>query len=306
MDVNFDLSIDIFSKEYKECINSNNPKYLRSIPADSSPKQFMQFCKTLYEKNNFSEIKTTKSKIPKIIHQIWLGPKVPPHEYQTFQKSWKDKHLTWQHISWNEEEIKKQFPEKLFNQKLFNHAKKQGNFAKMADIARYEIIHKFGGLYVDCDCECIKPFDVLHQNYDFYSGLEHLQNGLVVGNALIGAKPNHPILHQCLLNIKEYEKKQKIDLHYWKGFSGYCAKVEKQYALTLTTTGPILFTKSIWQKADKDNNIDIIFPPTFFFPFPEYGAYTTKQETFSCHYFKGIWKKDLLEKYNKHKIGELR
>ncbi|MBD3231838.1 hypothetical protein GF322_04215 [Candidatus Dependentiae bacterium] len=280
-------------------IDFSNPKFLRSMPPNCTPQDFINFTTKIYKKNNLTKIKKSKNSIPKIIHQIWFGQKIPPN-YINWQKTWKQKHPKWKYIFWNEKKLNQYFVAGLFNQKLFNKAKKNENYAQMADIARYEIIHKFGGIYVDCDCQAIKSFDKLVQSYDFFACLEHIENGLVVGNATFGAKPNHPILAQCLQNIKKYETSQKIDLTYWKGSSGYCKQMEKQYALTLTITGPILFTKSIWEMADKENNIDIIFPHTYFFPFPEYKIYKISKTTFSCHYFQGIWKKNLLEKFQKN------
>ena len=42
--------------------------------------------------------------IPKIIHQLWIGPKPRPYK---FMKTWEDKHPDYEYILWNEEEIKK-------------------------------------------------------------------------------------------------------------------------------------------------------------------------------------------------------
>ncbi len=315
---NFSSSITTKSKEYKKCVKGQNPLYLRSMPSPNvTPLEFINFFKNLYEKNiKLIDSPKKKKVIPKIIHQIWLGRKIP-QEYKEFQDSWKSKHPEWEYILWNQDSLKKAFPAGFYNQNMFEQARHDGNFAKMADVARYEILHEFGGLYVDCDCKCIKPFDILHQTFDFYAGLEHIANGLLVGNALIGSQPKHPILQKCLQNIKEYENK-KIDMKYWKGKTGYSSEMEEHYATTLVTTGPILLTKSIWQIVyepkttllrqgyegfyfwrSRTKNIDIIFPPTYFFPFAEGHINSVKPETFSCHYFKGVWKEELKVKYNK-------
>ena len=41
--------------------------------------------------------------IPKIIHQIWIGPKSAPTK---FMDSWREKNPEFTYIRWNEEEIK--------------------------------------------------------------------------------------------------------------------------------------------------------------------------------------------------------
>ena len=301
MFVNFDESINSKSEEYKDCLNGKNPKYLRSMPAGVVPKDFLNFFKNLYEKNKIIEVEKLKNiKIPKIIHQLWLGPEKMPEEYSGYINSFKNKHKGWRYIFWNEKKIKEEFKHGFFNQYSFDRAYIEEKFARASDIARYEILYKFGGLYVDLDCQCIKPFDLLHKKYDFYAGLENICNGLVIGNAIIGSKPGHPILKQSLKNIKEFFCKEsfggKIDMKYWKGFSEYEEKDEIDYAKTLVATGPILFTKSIWQKNDESDNVNIVFPPTYFYPCAEYKFYPIKKETFAKHFFMGLWKNKMHRK----------
>jgi mannosyltransferase OCH1-like enzyme len=40
--------------------------------------------------------------IPKVIHQIWIGPKPAPKQ---MMQTWKEKHPGFEYILWNEEEI---------------------------------------------------------------------------------------------------------------------------------------------------------------------------------------------------------
>ena len=42
--------------------------------------------------------------IPKIIHQLWIGPKPAPTK---LMDTWKDKNPNFTYIRWNEEEILK-------------------------------------------------------------------------------------------------------------------------------------------------------------------------------------------------------
>ena len=42
--------------------------------------------------------------IPKILHQIWIGPKEPPIK---LMKTWKEKHPEFRYILWNEEELQR-------------------------------------------------------------------------------------------------------------------------------------------------------------------------------------------------------
>ena len=42
--------------------------------------------------------------IPKILHQIWIGPKAAP---SNLMRSWKEKHPEFEYILWNEDEIQR-------------------------------------------------------------------------------------------------------------------------------------------------------------------------------------------------------
>ncbi len=156
-------------------------------------------------RNNYERLKPSKTPsnpspiIPKTIHQIWLGKSPMPKNYQYFLETWRQHHPDWQIKVWNQEDIlKENFP----NIDLFFLAR---SYAEQADIARYEIIYRYGGLYVDTDIECFTNFDELHHKYDFYINMEPPalnKKQVTIANNMIAAVPNHPILERTLLNIR--------------------------------------------------------------------------------------------------------
>ena len=88
-----------------------------------------------------------------------------------WQQSWIKYHPGWQYILWTDEEIEKL---NLVNKPLYRACKSYG--AK-SDIARYEILYRYGGLYVDCDFECLQPFDIFHHSCEFYASCDNAENG---------------------------------------------------------------------------------------------------------------------------------
>ena len=91
--------------------------------------------------------------IPKIIHQLWVGPKKPPlKEIQT----WKDMNPTWDHMFWTDQSIKEHFPNGFYNQKQYDDMPEWNG---KCDIARYEILQKFGGFFIDADSIALRPLD---------------------------------------------------------------------------------------------------------------------------------------------------
>ena len=121
--------------------------------------------------------------IPKVLHRIWVGGSMPK-AYEKYGEQWEKLHPGWSFRLWTDEDFKSGW---LANQDLFDEAERYvashavGQFR--SDVARYEILHRFGGVYVDCDVEPLKNFDEL-LNAEAFAGWE--QEGMFVGNTVIG------------------------------------------------------------------------------------------------------------------------
>jgi len=199
------------------------------------------FFANLYEENNFSVLPPSNDlKIPKIIHQIWLGSPVP-EEFESLQQSWIEQHMgrDWMYKLWTDEDVAQM---QLYNQEFYDAT---DNYGVKSDILRWEILYTYGGVYVDMDYECLRALDDFHYTYDFYTGLQPLDGFFVqLGAALFGSRPGHPILHHCIETIKN-------DWH----LQGAPKK-----------TGPVHFTKSFYACAGIDGNKDIALPAFYFYP----------------------------------------
>ncbi len=138
-------------------------------------------------------------KIPKVIHQIWVGSKEIPENYQRFMKTWKAFHPDWDYKLWTDQDVE-DFPWK--NKELFLKCTNPG---MKSDIWRYEILYRYGGLYVDTDMECKRAFDPIHSRLEFYAGLDN-ESSFVVANALIGSAANSKILNSLIHSLSKVSK----------------------------------------------------------------------------------------------------
>lgn len=126
-------------------------------------------------------------KIPKIIHQVWIGPLEPPTKWM---ESWKRLNPDWEYIFWDNDKV---FSRKWKNQHLIDeyvrrYKKQKGvyksargaNFTGekatlfawhvIADLLRYEILYEYGGYMPGADAECIKPiFNKWKQDFEVYT-----------------------------------------------------------------------------------------------------------------------------------------
>lgn len=131
------------------------------------------------------------NQIPQKLHFVWLGNSVPQVVTDRI-KQWSDLHPHWQVRLWRDVDIRD-----LRNQEIFDAARTP---AQKAAIARYEILYREGGVYVDCDVECRKPIDELAENS---SGFACAEDDDVVGVAVLGSAPGSPVLEDAIQRIPE-------------------------------------------------------------------------------------------------------
>lgn len=145
-----------------------------------------------------------KKSIPKIIHQVWLGPKEPPYIFINTWILFCNKYK-WEHKLWREADIAKL---KLKNKKLYENAK---SYQQKSDIARYEIMYKYGGVYLDADMIWLKsdlgkylPIN----NVDFIGVQEPFScisykyiKTPFIANGFFGCSKGNSIMKKCIKTI---------------------------------------------------------------------------------------------------------
>lgn len=190
MFVDFDASMQ--TSKYNSSIQTTK----QIIGIDGN--ELLNLFRTLYNEYNLSVVQPeTRVRIPKIIHQIWLGSDVP-EAFEPLMQSWTEMHLGhgWRYKLWTDKDVA---AFGLTNQQFYDQT---DNFGVKSDLLKWEIVYRYGGVYVDMDYECLRPLDILHYTYDFYVGIQPLDTQLVqLGAALFGAYPGHPILKHCIDTI---------------------------------------------------------------------------------------------------------
>jgi mannosyltransferase OCH1-like enzyme len=133
--------------------------------------------------------------IPTLFHWIWFGTKPLPEQHQRWIKGWLDLHPRWEHVRWTEENRPP-----LVNEQQFQQA---DSFAQKADIARYEIIHRYGGIYLDTDVECLRCIEPLLPGVAacLAAADEGRNSDEHLGNWIIGGAPGHPWLKEVIARL---------------------------------------------------------------------------------------------------------
>tara|TARA_B100001059_G_C17809273_1_gene571223 strand:- start:63 stop:1016 length:954 start_codon:yes stop_codon:yes gene_type:complete len=156
-------------------------------------------CKTISNINSF--LKNNPQKIPKIIHQIWIGPKDVPWKWiNSFKEDFMKKHPGWKYYLWTDKEVAKL---NLVNRIHYDNEKK---YYGKADILRYELLYKFGGIYIDADSYWLglDLGDLIKQtNYTgFFAAIENKKKcNKCLANGVMGSSVNNPIAKYLVDNI---------------------------------------------------------------------------------------------------------
>ena len=226
-----------------------------------------------YEKNNlFASMSLSKNenKIPRIIHQIWVGQNIYPKIFRQWTRIWRKRHPGWKYILWTEKSLSKYFADGLFNQRTFDTALfEEKNYAKASDVARFEIINKYGGLYVDTDVLCFESFEKLHFLYDFYATQGASQLVFWAASGHFGAIQNHPILINMIDFIKQFENTTDDIMYQMAELPENTTDAGLRRTIrgfkTMHTTGPIGFTQAIYNSIDDGILKNVVFPVSYGF-----------------------------------------
>ena len=246
--------------------------------------------KKIYEKNINQT--THDNPIPKIIHFIWLGAPMPEW-YAKNIEDWKNKNPDFEVKIWGNEEVEEFLPE-MKTKTLYLASPSWGN---KSDILRYEILKKYGGLYVDVDFLCLSSeFTSIHDKCSFYAGI-CLERSVQMNNGIMASSVGHPVLDLCI-------DRCTLD----NPWNIACDQTKVLYQ-----TGPWVLTESIinyirsWSWTALDNIL--IFPSQSFHPFPaRYRDEATeeliksylKPWSHACHLWHASW-----QPTSKHYVGDL-
>lgn len=240
-----------------------------------------------------------ETKIPKVLHWIWVGPKSFPETSILNVQSWKQRHPSWTLKFWTDdpqrpcpvEGMERHLISEIPFKQLHAYLNKTENFAEKADLIRYEILYSEGGIYVDHDVECFHPFDALNETYTFYACLEppHRIRGFKTrvfpSNGLFAAVPQHPILLKTLTLV---EQKWEVAE---REFTGTDPKIRFLKVMNRTFSS---FAESVRENLNRDGYCDIIFPASFFFSEPIFSLeqihhLKTEHLVLASHKFAGTW-----------------
>lgn len=177
--------------------------------------------------------------IPKLLHQIWIGPREAPLKLiNTFKEHYQNKE-GWKYLLWTNELVSQL---SLINRDLYDEAIKRKEYALASDILRYELLYKFGGVYMDADSLSLKRIDDHLLENEMFSCFENeIVRPLLIGSAHLGSIPQNKSIKLAIDGLK----KEGLNIFNQPGW---------------ITTGPMYFTKLVLE-----NQLKIKLYPSYYF-----------------------------------------
>ena len=196
--------------------------------------------------------------IPRTFHRVWLGTRPMPREFVDFGNSWLAHHPGWTMHTWTDS-----WASWLSNRDAF---KKSAAQSGKANILRYEILLRYGGVYVDTDFECLKNIEPLLQNVTCFVGL---QSPELANNAIIGSIAGHPFLRDLVHNIP--------------------ARMKVAPPLSIKQSGPYYLTERLRGRRDVT-----VYPPALFYPYQWHERWRRHEVfplAYGVHHWALSWRK---------------
>jgi mannosyltransferase OCH1-like enzyme len=146
-----------------------------------------------------------RENIPRLIHQIWIGAKSPPRSTEAWNH-----HAAlhgYEYKLWLEDDLRSMGYDK---HPLFAEMAGIGNLPGAVDVARYQVMKDFGGVYLDCDWYPARN-DLSFHDFLPMTGMTAMaeekprntgKGALLLANSLIAAPPSHPIFPRLIAALE--------------------------------------------------------------------------------------------------------
>lgn len=135
--------------------------------------------------------------VPKVFHRVWLGPDPMPDKFKRYGDTWLRHHPTWEMKLWTPYNFETLYPE------LVTMCNKPSN---AANIYRYEIMLRHGGVYLDTDFECLKNIEPLIQDEELFTAhqVDDQRNPGYLANGFFGCTPDHRAMRVLLAALSTW------------------------------------------------------------------------------------------------------
>ncbi len=229
--------------------------------------------------------------IPRILHQTAKTAEIPK-KWREFQARARSLHPDWEYRLWTDEDNLALVAGT--SDHLLSFYKGLPRNIMRADLVRYLILERFGGMYFDFDYEFFKPFDLLQENIVLPRESDD-EKDVYLGNCIMASEPRHPFWACALAELE-------------KGMAALGRDpLEDEIPLL---TGPGLMTRSYGICRERGERM-FVPPRRLFHPQTprssgEYHALRDAGNSYGVHHCDGTWRANTLAQRVGRRISRLR
>ncbi|MGE0407944.1 MAG: glycosyltransferase family 32 protein [Amphiplicatus sp.] len=136
--------------------------------------------------------------IPRLIHIIWIGDE--SRRPDLWIETWRRQNPSFEVRVWGNADYEATPWRNKAHMEIFWRTEICG----VADLMRYEILHRHGGVYVDADSECLAPLDEALLDHEMFACWEadHIApRRRLISNSFLGAAPGNDFLDHVIARI---------------------------------------------------------------------------------------------------------
>jgi mannosyltransferase OCH1-like enzyme len=196
---------------YKKMLIIKKLKQRREMERQENERKNNTIYNEFMKLNKQFEMKETyNSIIPKQVYMCWYTLDLPPKMLENYNYMKQiNPELTF---NLYDDEMCRDFIKTNFEQDVLIAFDKLIPGAYKADLWRYCVLYKLGGIYLDIKYRCVNNFKLIALTEQEYFVRD--RDNIAVYNALIATKPNNEIMLKCINQIVENVKNKYYGINY--------------------------------------------------------------------------------------------
>lgn len=202
-----------------------------------------------------------EGRIPKCIHQIWIGPRKRPVAWMdTWRLDYLQAHPDWSYRLWRDADV-----EEILPRSFRGIYEKLPHWCIKSDLLRYALLQHHGGVYIDADTSWLgtQGLDSLLDAREFVMALENeplrgYGSDERIANSFIGLPPNHQLMTTLIDKIAADEMALREYL-------GDCTSYLCDFRICHRLTGPAALSEVFRSLGLREEQL---VPPDRLYPLP--------------------------------------
>lgn len=169
--------------------------------------------------------------VPRILHQVWIGPHDPPLQWMN---GWRSQ--GWEYRLWREQDIDDL---NIASRRLYERYCADQRWCGAVNAARVEILAHFGGVYIDADIEHVADLDGAPWLDSEMFAVQSIHQSDRISNAVMGCVPGNPgmVAYRRALSRLRTWRRRSIHPSWIKTGAGMLGVIASEHQVEVVPAG---------------------------------------------------------------------